>query len=274
MTIQLPLSLAAVVLLAGCNPQPGADNASADAETTIPANAAVANAAAPADDAAANAIHLTEKTDAIDFDYKIPSRAAAAPALRDHLLADAETGKKATIRDQAQYAKELPPDAPARPYGLEKSWSVVGETGQLLSLVAAGYVYTGGAHGSDSFETLVWDKTANRAVPFDALFTDKTKALATIRKPFCDTLNKERAKRRGGELGTADDWSTRCPEFKDHITLAFAKPVNGTFSRIGVYIPADIAGAHAEGSYTYDLAIPKEMISLIAPEWRASFPGG
>src|SRR3546814_3114620 len=100
----------------------------------------------------------------IDCDYKIPARAAAAPALRDHLLADAETGKQAAIRDQAQYAKDLPPDAPAHPYGFEKSWSVVGETGQLLSLAAAGYVYTGGAHGRDTLEALVRDTATNRAV--------------------------------------------------------------------------------------------------------------
>src|SRR3546814_10675751 len=72
----------------------------------------------------------------------------------------------------------------------------------------------------------------------------------------------------------ADDWSTQCPGFADHITLAFAKPVDGTFGRIAVYIPADIAGAHAEGSYTFALFIPKELIPLIAPEWRASFAGG
>src|SRR3546814_6696336 len=86
----------------------------------------------------------------------------------------------------------------------------------------------------------------NRAVPFDALFTDKAQALATIRKPFCDTLDKERAKRRGGELGTADDWSTQCPGFAEHITLAFAKPVDGTFGRIAVYFPVAIAGARSE----------------------------
>src|SRR3546814_218640 len=154
MDTRIHLSLAAaVLLLAGCDPQPTTNQVSANTEALADA---VANAQAGT--TTAEPIHLTEKTAVIDFDHKIPARAAAAPALRDHLLADAETGKQAAIRDQAQYAKDLPPDAPAHPYGFEKSWSVVGETGQLLSLAAAGYVYTGGAHGSDTFEALVWDK--------------------------------------------------------------------------------------------------------------------
>src|SRR3546814_19547327 len=97
----------------------------------------------------------------------------------------------------------------------------------------------------------------NRAVPFDALFTDKAQALATIRKPFCDTPDKERAKRRGGELGTAADWSTQCPGFADHITLAFAKPVGGNFRRIARYIPADTTGQLVEGRVTLHPLLPK-----------------
>src|SRR3546814_10953166 len=74
---------------------------------------AVANAQAGT--TTAEPIHLTEKTAVIDFDYKIPARAAAAPALRDHLLADSETGKHAAHRDQAHIATHVSPDAPAHP---------------------------------------------------------------------------------------------------------------------------------------------------------------
>ncbi|MCM8731733.1 PdaC/SigV domain-containing protein [Hephaestia sp. GCM10023244] len=264
MDTRLPLALAAaVMLIAGCTSQPTADSAAANASGEAPDNAV---AAAPAEP-----IHLVDKTTAIDFDYKIPADAAAIPALRAHLLADAKTAKEAMLRDHAQYVTLLPPDAPARPYGLQKDWSVAGGTAQLLSLVAHSYVYTGGAHGNNLFEGLVWDKHANRAVPFDALFTDKAKALAAIRTPFCDALNKERATRRGGSVGTADDWSTQCPAFDDQITLAFASPASDTFSRIAVSIPSIVAGPHSEGNYLFDIAIPREMIAVIAPQWRGSF---
>src|SRR3546814_1878055 len=69
----------------------------------------------------------------------------------------------------------------------------------------------------------------------------------------------------------ADDWSTQCPGFADHITLAFAKPVDGTFGRIAVYIPADIAGAHAEGSYTFDLFRSEEHTSELQSLMRISY---
>src|SRR3546814_6869164 len=98
MDTRIHLSLAAaVLLLAGCDPQPTTNQVSANTEALADA---VANAQAGT--TTAEPIHLTEKTAVIDFDYKIPARAAAAPALRDHLLADAETGKQAAIRDQAR----------------------------------------------------------------------------------------------------------------------------------------------------------------------------
>ncbi len=188
------------------------------------------------------------------------------------LMAEAAKGKADSIRDQAQYARDLPPNAKPRPYGLEKKWKIVAETEQLLVLVASGYVYTGGAHGSDTFDSLVWDRAGRRRIAFGDLFTNRTKALETVSKPFCDTLDGQRRKRRGQAM-TGDDFFTRCPPFDETVTLTFTNVVGGKFGRLGVYIPADVAGAHAEGNYTFDLVIPKAMIPFVRPEWRASFPG-
>src|SRR3546814_13424482 len=93
MDTRIHLSLAAaVLLLAGCDPQPTTNQVSANTEALADA---VANAQAGT--TTAEPIHLTEKTAVIDFDYKIPARAAAAPALSDHLLADAESSEKRRV---------------------------------------------------------------------------------------------------------------------------------------------------------------------------------
>lgn len=275
-----PFRCAGLVLalgLAACNGTTTAPEASdGQSDVAVQGNAAqgrtterVANTTAPA----AAPIKLAEKSDVLDFKYDVPAEATAIPALRQKLLAHAESDKAKAIKDQADYAADLPADTTPHPFELDTKWHVEGETLQLLVLVAEVYSYIGGAHGSDLYNQLIWDKAAGEEISFDALFTDKAKALATIRKQFCDTLDRERAKRRGGTVGDLGDWSTRCPPFDKYITLAFGHPVGGKFGRVAVYIPADIAGAHAEGSYDFELYIPKAMIGFIKPKWRPSFPG-
>ncbi|GGO91843.1 DUF4163 domain-containing protein [Stakelama pacifica] len=271
------LSLLALPLaLAACNGG-GAkvDHADdlANAQATPPFNSA-APAPTPTPAASAKPILLSQEDESIDFDYAIAAQAAAIPALRDQLLQRAQADKSVMLKDQAEYAREMKQNGfPVHPYGLSTKWKVAANTDRLLVLVAEGYRYTGGAHGSDFYEPLIWDRQTSGRVAFGDLFTDKDEALATIRKPFCDTLDKMRLKRRGGPMGEPGDYFNRCPDFGDAITLAPAKTVGGKFARIGVWIPADVAGSHAEGSYEYDLVIPKAMAELVKPEYRASFPG-
>lgn len=72
-------------------------------------------------------------------------------------------------------------------------------------------------------------------------------------------------------MGSPQTGFTACPTFSD-LTVLPSGNVGGTFSRITVIADPYVAGSWAEGEYRVELFIPKAMIPLIAPEWRASFP--
>ncbi|WNO53901.1 DUF4163 domain-containing protein [Stakelama saccharophila] len=226
------------------------------------------------------AIDLKEKSDALEFSYRIPAEAAAIPGLADMLKTRAETAKRDALTEHAEMAESLPVDAPARAFELTVDWSVAADTPQLLVLTAEGYDYRGGAHGMPIHRVLYWDKAAAREIPFDALFTDRAAALATVRDDFCAKLDKARADKRGISLAelkkSTDDTMesfTACPEFDEKIPVAFTHPVGGKFGRITFIVPPYIAGPYAEGDYTLDLMIPKAMIPYVADKYRPSFPG-
>ncbi|MBW4330148.1 DUF4163 domain-containing protein [Stakelama sp. CBK3Z-3] len=275
MRIALPLIALPLALAACQGSDDGANIADTDSDAAnlvAPINiTAIAAGATPTP--TADPIRLSQDDSVLDFDYTVPAEAAAIPALRQRLLDRAKSDKTEMTKDHAHYASEMRKGGfPVHPYGLTTTWKTVAQTNRFLVLVAEGYRYMGGAHGGDFYEPLVWDKTKDSRVSFGDLFTDKDKALATIRQPFCDTLNRERAKRRGGE-GIGSGWETECPPFDKMITLAPARTVGGKFARIGVWIPADVAGSHAEGSYSFDLVIPKAMAALVKDDYAASFPG-
>ena len=223
----------------------------------------------PALAAPAQPIILTEKSARLDFRYEIPAVATTIAPLNRLLRNDADRRKAAALRDQRAYAADLPADAPAHAYGIDLRWKPVGETRQLLVLMAQGYVYTGGAHGSDTFEPLVWDKRAGRRIAWSNLFNRPESALAAIRPDFCRALAAARAKR----IGRSNVAGYDCPSLKQYVAVAPAGNVGGKFSRIDIWVPADVAGSHAEGSYRLALTIPRTVAALVRPTWRASFPG-
>lgn len=63
-----------------------------------------------------------------------------------------------------------------------------------------------------------------------------------------------------------------CPTF-DQLTIAPSGSVGGKCSRISIVADPYVAGPWAEGAYEVELAIPKALVALVAPAYRASFPG-
>lgn len=211
---------------------------------------------------------IATKSPELDFRYVIPVEAASIALLRSLLVAKAERARTAAKDDYARFTNELPAGVTANRFSTEMAWKQVAATEQLLVFVAEGYVYTGGAHGSDVYETLIWDRAGERTLTISDLFTDEVAAMATIRQPFCTAMAQARARKLGRE-GTG---SFVCPSF-DEIALAPTRTVGGKFARIGAWIPAGVVGGTAEGHYTFNIFIPRAMIGLVAPRWRASFPG-
>jgi hypothetical protein len=108
-----------------------------------------------------------EKSPLYEFHLRVPASAMAIATLKDKILAlykvDADQAKS-----DAKDDKEGNPSS--HPYNIDTSWRVTFESDAVLSLSAEINADTGGAHPNEAFQTLVWDKKADRALPIDALF--------------------------------------------------------------------------------------------------------
>lgn len=262
-------AVAAFVFLSACSaatPARNEENSPEAVSSTVAAPATLT----PSIPKAVVEIHQSEETDRIDYELTVPAEAAALPRLKAKLIREAEEAKAATLREQADYARDFP-DAGNKTFGVGHKWRVVGQTDRLLSLVLDVWGYTGGAHGSAGTASLLWDRQEDREVPLAALLTDRLKALTTLRTQYCKRLDIERLEKRGYVLGKESGFAD-CPPFAD-LTVAPAGNVGGKFSRILLIADPYVAGPWAEGDYEIELPIPEAMVPFFTPEWKPSFPG-
>jgi hypothetical protein len=119
----------------------------------------------------------TEKSPLYELRLRVPEAAMTIMQLKDKILAL----YKADADEPKSDAKDDREDNPNfRPYIVDTVWRVTFEDNAVLSLSAEINSDTGGAHPNEAFQTLVWDKKANRTVPVEALFQpDQAKAALT-----------------------------------------------------------------------------------------------
>ena len=254
------LALAACQQAAPPAPSPSADASAAAAPAPPPA----APAAKPRD--------VSDKTDLYEFKYSYPAAAAAIPALRDWMEANLVRGRA----DLASEAREGKEDATIgeyiyAPYMASTEWKVVTDLPGWLSLSAELYSFSGGAHGNSAFDTLLWDKTANEKRTAMDLFTSPAALKAAVLKSFCAALDKERAKRRGGEaIGDPSDEFNQCIDPDEQVLILGSKGGKG-FDRIGFLIAPYNAGPYAEGSYEVTLPVTAAVLGVVRPEYKSAF---
>ncbi len=274
-TILFPLAAAA--LLAGCSSAPKREDGAASPATQA---AAIATDAAPATASAAAATQggartVSKKTDLIFFDYSYPPEAGAIAGLRRQL--DAQLDKdEAEFTGQAREgrADALKNNYPFRQYGYNKDWQVVANLPGWLSLSAEHYAFMGGAHGNTDFDTLLWDKQAQRARKPLSLFTSAAALEKLVQGDLCDALDRQRAKKRGEKLvRNQDDWSTACIGL-DAATVILGSSNSRTFDRIGFLIPPYNAGPYAEGAYEVTLPVTPAIMRAVKPEFAQDFSVG
>ena len=127
----------------------------------------------------------TEKSPLCELHLRVPATAMAIVSLKDKILAlynaDADDAKS-----DAKDDKEGNPSF--HPYSIDTVWRVTFENDAVLSLSGETNADTGGAHPNQAFQTLVWDKKANRAVPIGG---------AVCAGPGQSRLERDR--RRGGQ---------------------------------------------------------------------------
>ncbi len=266
------LAATAALALAACGgetvPQPAETQPAASAS----APAAGASAAAPAIAPAGAARAVKQSTALYEFDYAYPAAAGAIADLKRWLDSDLDAQKAKLAQAATKWQAEAKAEGiPYHPYANSTKWQVVTDLPGWLSLSAQIYEYTGGAHGMTAHRGLLWDRTADvRRAPID-LFTAPAALSAAIRAPFCDALDRERAKRRGQPVNRASgQMFDECVDpVKNAVILGSTDGQH--FTRIGILVGPYEAGPYAEGTYDITVPVTAAVLKTVKPEYRSAF---
>lgn len=261
------------LLAAACDGSGGAPAPSAS--STVPDDDAVSLAsteAPPAPPPVEGRSEKEEKKGEYTFAYSYPAEAASIPGLkaildheldkdRENLITSARSGKQEAAKD----------GYPFHGYEHETEWKVVTDLPGWLSLSSSHYEYANGAHGMTVSDSLLWDRRAETSrKPMD-LFTSQDALRAAVRTPFCDTLDKERAKKRGEPVRRdSGDMFSECIDPASQ-TLILGSTNKRTFDRIGFLVAPYEAGPYAEGSYEVTLPVTGKVMAALKPQYRNSF---
>lgn len=233
--------------------------------------ALLATAAAPAPKPESGGVDA--RTADYVFSYSWPAQVEAIPALRAHLAAD-QAEQKRTLAGEAAEARRAAaadPDLRFVPYTLEVEWQVVTDLPGWLSLSQRNSHFEGGAHPNSGFDSRVWDRKAGRALAPMDLFVSAKALDDALRGPFCDSLDRERAVRRGEPVNRAsgDDFDACIAPSEQ--TLILGSTDRKRFDRIGILVSPYAAGPYAEGSYDITVPVTPAVLQAVKPEFRATF---
>jgi hypothetical protein len=218
---------------------------------------------------------VTDKSPLVELHLRIPATAMTIAPLKDHILAL----YKADADQAKSDAKDDKEDNPSfQPYSIDTIWRVTFESDAVLSLSAETNADTGAAHPNQGFQTLVWDKQANRAVPIEALFPpDQTKAaLAAIADAATKAWTRSYIQRSGQQqpganADVAKDGIGADPEKLKNYALTYAKGQT-TANGIVLLYGAGQVWPHVLGDFR--LAVPVSAFAkYLAPPWKAVFAG-
>jgi hypothetical protein len=214
----------------------------------------------------------TDKSPLCEMHLRIPASAMTIPALKDKILAF----NKADADQAKADAKEDKQDNPGfHPYSIDTIWRVTFESEVVLSLSGETNADTGGAHPNQGFQTIVWDKKANRAVPIEALFgPDQTKAaLKAIAeaagKAWVRTYTQRTGQKPGQDTDLAEAGISADPEKLKTYALIYAKGQTAASGIVLLYGAGQV-WPHVLGDFR--LAVPATVFAkFLAPEWREVF---
>jgi hypothetical protein len=222
--------------------------------------------------AAVPAYDKKEENGTYIFRLRVPAAAMAVAPLKAEIFKRwaKESGE---IKSQAISDKKEMPQY-FHPYAYDANWRVTFEDARLISVSGDIFIDQGGAHPNAAFDSIVWDKTANRAVPLRALFAKGQadaayKAIAAAaRKVWVSTVSKE----SGGDPvdpTMANEGISDSAEGLGHYAFTYAKgdsKANGIVLLYG----AGEAWAHVMGEFR--LAISVQVFrKYLAPEWAGEF---
>ena len=260
----------AAILLAGCSAQAPLEADSAAA----PDQAAPAAPPVPPAPGAAGAVSFENNAQRgeylREFAYNWPAAVSGVPQLVSRFTAERDAALAEQKADFASALREFADQdcVGCINRGYAKDWAVVADLPRFLSLSATVYAFTGGAHPNGTYDALVWDREAGKALAAADFFTSEAALQQALGARWCAGLRKERAKRLEEDYG--DDPTFPCPPIKDLVVLP-GSAGKQAFDRIGLLAAPYVAGSYAEGGYEVTLPVTREVIAAVKPEYRAYF---
>jgi hypothetical protein len=205
---------------------------------------------------------ISQSTPAISWRWRMAPEAATQPALLATMRSDALKANAKAKAESARDATEAKKAGfPFHRYDSIADWSLAADTPHLLALAGEVYAYTGGAHGNTTHTVMIWDKTAQKAVPFSALFSDWARARALLEPAYCTALVSEREMRGGVSVGS-------CPKLAEQPIVPWAG-FGTRAAQFRVLLAPYVAGSYAEGSYLITVFWPEGIKPLVKPEYQA-----
>lgn len=205
-----------------------------------------------------------------DFAYSWPAEVSAVPALVKRFSADMRKQRAETIAGGKEFnaMRKKMGGAPVG-YMHATEISTAGQSARLLSLEIGYAEYSGGAHSNYGYDSLLWDRRANREIPFGALFIRPGSFTALTRPSYCKALDAERLKRREGEKLEGE--FAQCPKYSDLAIAPADEDKDRRFDTIRFIAAPYTAGPFSEGEYALELPVTRQLIAAIKPLYRPSF---
>ena len=213
----------------------------------------------------------TETTKAYTLRLRVPESAMAIAPLKTEIFArwkkDAGDIKQEANQDFADKVPDF------HPYDLDTNWRVTFESPTAISLSADSFIDEGGAHPNGAFDSLVWDKAASRAVPFEALFNpaEAKAAFAAIAASAKKTWTATITERSGDAPDPSEAAQGIGPDPKKlgHYALIYAKGDTKANGIVLLYGAGEV-WAHVVGDFR--IAVPESVFrAYLTPRWRSEF---
>lgn len=246
-------------------------------KSPTPAEAAAAVPGAPpsaAADVAAggtSASDVEETNDLIAFAYSYPLEAARIPELAALLDAARAAQRSALVdaaaRDKAVADKE---GFSYRAHSHLQSWKRIADTPRFLSLSSEIATYMGGAHGMQSFDSLLWDRShAKRLKPLD-LFKSGEAFDKAANDDLCAAIERAKAARGISWSRDPDSPFGKCPSASTQ-TVWLGSSDGKYLDRLTIAIAPYEIGPYAEGSYKINLPMSEAIVNAVKPEYARDF---
>ena len=215
--------------------------------------------------------HTDQKTSDYELSLMIPDAAAAIPALKGEILRRFEAAAK-IVKDNAVEDKEADPQN-FHPYSFHSEWRVTFDSPRVISLSASNDTYNGGAHPSDDYDTIVWDKNAGTAVALSDLFAkaDRAAALRSIAEHAKASFRKKFPHEEGqpADFDPVEGNIAADPEKLGHYALTYAK---GETKANGIVLLWGAGAPWPNVMGDIKLSIPAAVFrKYLVPQWATEF---